>query len=781
MERRLGRLGLYLLMLSPMPGQALEAKERIVQALEQLTSEKYDALDWLEHSGATNASEENALAEQLEDCIASLQRLRYAQDKQDLAAANVSASKAQRPSVPEPISDMGERVSREMEPFIALGLVCVTAALLQGRRPLDLFSVDIYSPWEAALAFTLSSLTGYLLVNQWVLGVLPSNPFSLYVAELIMCFLAVTTCVPLLMGSSQASPRWHTLASLVLVICCGALCLADEISRVLLFLTKEPPKEDTSMVIVPCAVVVLLYIGLVGVCTMKVMARLGVKRRAFEPYGTACVQKCKDYVAGRLAGTADAQSGPVPIPAAVLLQVVGVGAVMAMVLLQMGYMAWVQYNALRMLAVAMLRPIEPLFKLAGSPLPADVLDFAMPRIIATFYLAWVCCGVYLIWLMRSVLHGYRRMFREFSLGRRYHGQDLVRAVGPSVFHAQWATYTCGALIGNAAMALVLFMFVLWLLFLVLSLPQFWEAQWALRNWWILYGLLYVTRWSIFRWVIPQRVVTPDGSVLRRRVWDLVFPTLTLLNFVLGATSGVIRSLVIAPYLLIHFFRIDITYLPSDLCDWDWSFQPFVSLVMHSQRRLNPILLATVAELAKKPSQEPPAAPAQLNATVEEEQEMGYMATAVQGGHPLREGLPIPAQCPPTRARTTPGPQSLRARQRWQLALILARNPSLRRLRKGSGRADSAPGCLQRPDVQEEPAEPRQPLMPLQLPGLPPRRLESSNTFWSPLNSWTRARTAMLSDVGGPSPGFSFRWNSIFRQEGLHRQRAQCGAAEKKAG
>ncbi|CAE7476606.1 unnamed protein product [Symbiodinium necroappetens] len=448
---------------------------------------------------------------------------------------------------------------------------------------------------------------------------------------------------------------------------------------------------------------------------MKVMARLGVKRRAFEPYGTACVQKCKDYVAGRLAGTADAQSGPVPIPAAVLLQVVGVGAVMAMVLLQMGYMAWVQYNALRMLAVAMLRPIEPLFKLAGSPLPADVLDFAMPRIIATFYLAWVCCGVYLIWLMRSVLHGYRRMFREFSLGRRYHGQDLVRAVGPSVFHAQWATYTCGALIGNAAMALVLFMFVLWLLFLVLSLPQFWEAQWALRNWWILYGLLYVTRWSIFRWVIPQRVVTPDGSVLRRRVWDLVFPTLTLLNFVLGATSGVIRSLVIAPYLLIHFFRIDITYLPSDLCDpWPQS-QPWVawcrqgrvsSTVSGIQSASEPALLElqrlergariearlalgepraglnavkgylfdglddwAILEAAGLADAfivfpEPPAAPAQLNATVEdskvclrlsigfcigcsalldlegkqqEEQEMGYMATAVQGGHPLREG------------------------------------------------------------------------------------------------------------------------------------------------
>lgn len=28
--------------------------------------------------------------------------------------------------------------------------------------------------------------------------------------------------------------------------------------------------------------------------------------------------------------------------------------------------------------------------------------------------------------------------------------------------------------------------------------------------------------------------------------------------------------------LILAARIDITYLPSDLCDWDWSFQPFAA-------------------------------------------------------------------------------------------------------------------------------------------------------------------------------------------------------------
>lgn len=45
-----------------------------------------------------------------------------------------------------------------------------------------------------------------------------------------------------------------------------------------------------------------------------------------------------------------------------------------------------------------------------------------------------------------------RMFTDLAMGRRYHGQDLVKTA-PGVFHAQWGTYCCGALVGNAAMAL----------------------------------------------------------------------------------------------------------------------------------------------------------------------------------------------------------------------------------------------------------------------------------------------------------------------------------------
>eukprot|EP00434_Breviolum_minutum_P010349 symbB.v1.2.009132.t1/scaffold577.1/size258142/7 len=151
----------------------------------------------------------------------------------------------------------------------------------------------------------------------------------------------------------------------------------------------------------------------------------------------------------------------------------------------------------------------------GTPKPREPCDQSA-MIIVSYYLALLCGAWYEIWLMRTVLHGYRRIFADLVKGRRYHGQELVKTAGPGIFHAQWGTYCCGALIGNAAMALVLLMFILWLLFLVLSLPQFWQMLWGFRSFWIVYGLTYATRWSIFRFVIPQKVVTDDGSVLRRR-------------------------------------------------------------------------------------------------------------------------------------------------------------------------------------------------------------------------------------------------------------------------
>ncbi|CAJ1417273.1 unnamed protein product [Effrenium voratum] len=363
----------------------------------------------------------------LQDLAIETQRLRDAGFVDELASlgaeledslARARRAKARTPlpapapeQLPQPIGDMASRISRQLEPFIAVGLICVTVALMKGRRPLDLFSVDIFSPWEASLAFTLSSLTGFLLVNQWVLSFLPSNPFTLYFSELAICFLAVTTCVPLLMGGSQLAMTWHTVASFVAVIAFGALCLADEISRVVYFFfaqdSAQAESEDDGLVVVPCFVVFVPF-GLFSISLMKVAHKCGIPWSCLEPYSVACVRSCKAYVAARLAGRASASEAPVPLPAAVLVQVVGVGAFMAMIILQFGYVAWVRYNELRQLAVALLRPIDPIFRMAGAPLPMDTVDFAMPRILVSFYLALGCGALYEFWLMRSVLRGYRR-------------------------------------------------------------------------------------------------------------------------------------------------------------------------------------------------------------------------------------------------------------------------------------------------------------------------------------------------------------------------------------
>eukprot|EP00931_Biecheleriopsis_adriatica_P047434 TRINITY_DN27340_c0_g1_i1.p1 TRINITY_DN27340_c0_g1~~TRINITY_DN27340_c0_g1_i1.p1 ORF type:complete len:374 (-),score=38.52 TRINITY_DN27340_c0_g1_i1:50-1171(-) len=369
----------------------------------------------------------------------------------------------------------------------------------------------------------------------------------------------------------------------------------------------------------------------------------------------------------------------------------------------------------------------------------------MPRVIVTYFLALGCAAVYQVWLLRSVLRGYKRMFQEFALRRPYHGQDNVTSV-PSSFHAQWGTYCCGALLGNAFLAQVSIMFFLWIIFLLLSLPQFWEAQWAIRDYWILYALLYTTRKCIFLFVIPAKVVTDDGAVLRRRVWALMFPTLTILNLVLGATSGIIRALVIAPYLLINFFRIDITYLPSDMVEWDWSFQPFVCLVMQAHRQLNPTMIAIVSELGSTVRERSSAAAEGPATSASTPQELGSIALSdVERQAPHDE-----APSMPSRARTMPCTlNSRRARQRWQLALVLARNPSLRHDRRGPLRsAESAPARMNDALAASDAASSRQeapaPLPPL-LPRLPTRRQDSTSSFWTPLNIGRGPQSPLLSD------------------------------------
>lgn len=222
----------------------------------------------------------------LEECLAKLQDIQRHLVTE--AASHGVFGNVTNVDIPQPINDMASRVSREIQPFIVVGLVVVTVALLKGRRPLDLFSVDIYSPWEAALAFTLSSFTGLVLVNQWVMSFLPDNPFTLYFSELAMCFLAVTTCAPLLMGASKFSTCWQASASLLAVICFGALCLADEISRVVFFFVVKESRssgENYSLVLVPCLVVVTLYVGLLLTSLLKVLYRWGLTWHCVEPYG----------------------------------------------------------------------------------------------------------------------------------------------------------------------------------------------------------------------------------------------------------------------------------------------------------------------------------------------------------------------------------------------------------------------------------------------------------------------------------------------------------------
>lgn len=250
--------------------------------------------------------------------------------------------------------------------------------------------------------------------------------------------------------------------------------------------------------------------------------------------------------------------------------------------------------------------------------------------------------------------------------------------------------------GNCIMGTFVIGVLVFTLSILMSLTQFWGFVWSFHDWAILYSLLYITRYTIFRWIIPRYVVTDEGAVLQRRIWALLFPTLMLLNFIVGATSGALRSIVLMPFLLVRFFRVDITFLPDGLEDWDWSFHPFLSLVMHAHARLNPVMWAFTSELCKGAYQESFATTAMgrdesLSPPVTGGSRDVVLSTQpfmVEEGTCLREvtARSIVSEAPDRR----PSPRQ-RALGRWYLAVMLARNPSLTAYRTHASKAaDGAP-------------------------------------------------------------------------------------------
>eukprot|EP00928_Gymnodinium_smaydae_P079849 TRINITY_DN63685_c0_g1_i1.p1 TRINITY_DN63685_c0_g1~~TRINITY_DN63685_c0_g1_i1.p1 ORF type:complete len:721 (+),score=78.21 TRINITY_DN63685_c0_g1_i1:52-2214(+) len=483
-------------------------------------------------------------------------------------------------------------VTHALLPFIVVSLVCVAVGIGRDMPPFDLFSADIFSPLEMAVAFTMSTIVGLLLVENYVTFTRDQNPFSLYTVELVVCFVAVTTTIPMLAGTYRTVERWKTFVSPFALLWFGALWSSGGAS--MLPYLRDPGRSfsDDPARVALAVVTAVLYMMLLFASGARVSYALGLRFKLLVPFHEACAKKCKAYADALLRGEVDRSAAPIVVPAALLVQIVGSAAIISIVVIGMALFGWKRYEELSWYALELLRPLQPAFNFFGYPITSAYLQDTMSRVVVTYFGALACASCYSIWLFFSVFFGYKRMFMDMELSRPFQGHELLGAAEASnTLNPQWATYCAGALMGNALMALFVITAGLWLIFLVLSLPPFWELQWSLRNWWMFYGLLYITRRLTFMYVIPRFVVTDSGVVLHQRAWGLLFPTLSLLNFVLGATSGVVRWLVMFPYLLCVFFRIDFTFLPGKFCEWDWSYQPFLCLVMHAHQRLNPTLIA----------------------------------------------------------------------------------------------------------------------------------------------------------------------------------------------
>eukprot|EP00929_Paragymnodinium_shiwhaense_P075994 TRINITY_DN38968_c0_g1_i2.p1 TRINITY_DN38968_c0_g1~~TRINITY_DN38968_c0_g1_i2.p1 ORF type:complete len:595 (+),score=37.54 TRINITY_DN38968_c0_g1_i2:194-1978(+) len=587
-----------------------------------------------------------------------------------------------------------------------VGLISVAVATYKGARPFDMFSIDVHSSMEIGLALTLSFFIVFHIIEDRSMTVNMKNPFVLYLMQLIVSFVGTASAAPVLIGTQRSAARWRAFVSFFAALWTVTIWLSTDVSLLQFF--EEPgfvfrKPYDAAGGLMASG----LSLALFATSFTKVAYAMGYRQaRWVKPYHARFTEKATLYARRRLTAEGVSLEAPVPLPAALWFGMLSVFTVVSTVAAGLAFCAWRDYEDWAEAVVNdWLRPLQRLFILAGAPLPLDQLGFFATKTLVCFYISLFITMAVSCWLMYCVLSGYRRLFRNMVRGEDFHGKKLYCSV-PDAFQAKWATYFAGALLGNIILAFLVVLFLSFIIIAILTLPQFWQAQWNMINYWIFYGLLYVTRYCVFRFVIPRHVVTDNGVVVKRRIWAIIYPTLTMLNLILGATSGILRSLVVTPYMLLTHFRIDVCAAPELLSDWDWAYQPFLCMVIHSYQRLNPNLIAAATEFAKGRCLGAEGAPSSQYSLWEAASSQAP-ATPRSRSSANTPGLEEPLveieneDLPgATRARLLRHSQ---IRNRWRLAITLARNPSLRSSRKHNILAASTPngstterqiGCLQ---------------------------------------------------------------------------------------
>lgn len=527
-------------------------------------------------------------------------------------------------------------------------LIVAGFATLRQRQSFDLFSPLVYSRGHVSVAFTIASFVSLAAGNSARINSFSDNPFSIYIVQLLVCFFGVFSTLPIVVGVYQGSSKFLVTASFICIVWFLAIWVTSSANSIQFFLKARdtdgtPTKRTADVVVTVLGIVLLVFSG------RHLALHLCPREPRFPPFYKVHAEACQNYLRNRLRPGA-ATHLPVHLPVALCICMLVVSTFMVILFLSSLYWAISNYTTLHDWVMDFVFPLQPLFTKAGYPLPLDDMNFAVVRSLICFSIALVASALVTARILLNVVFGYEKLFTQLARDQRYQGRSVIEKYGPKVFDATWGTYLAGALMGNCIMASTVIGLLSFSFSMILSLSQFWAAVWSEWRWGLFYILLRLTQFIAFKWVVPIYVVTSDGSVVRPRCWALLFPTLTLLNFIVGATAGVVRSVVLMPFLLVRFFRVDLTILPDGQEDWDWSFQPFLSLVMHAHSRLNPVMWAVLSDWG------------------------GGMLADGEGQSPKRISMQTAGRDEDrTAARSLP---SQRAVNRWHLAVLLARNPSL---------------------------------------------------------------------------------------------------------
>lgn len=204
--------------------------------------------------------------------------------------------------------------------------------------------------------------------------------------------------------------------------------------------------------------------------------------------------------------------------------------------------------------------------------------------------AGVFAFIFATYTVLMTFYGYAQIIGKAQVGDYSFqgGTQLKKDNSRELPRPDYATLYPGVFMSTALIGSIVVWASAWLVFSLVTSWWFIQQVWG----WLYYPIIYLVLMQIVQQVLKRVVLDllcmREGEIRRPRLFSLVWGFLIFINFILGIYAAISRLLMLAPFLILKFQRLDQSLLDEEYVLWDGGFGAFLTTVALAYEQQNPV-------------------------------------------------------------------------------------------------------------------------------------------------------------------------------------------------